>query len=207
MKRHEFDREVKRLFKRHEELIIRKNRAMKKGNGIYERYLYPVITRDHVPIFWKYDLNFKTNPELLMRLGINTTFNAGAIKLNGRYYMVLRTEGFDVKSFFVVAESLNGIDQWKFHDRPVQMPLTDDPETNVYDMRLTHHQDGWIYGLFCAERKDMSKAGDSSAAIASCGIARTKDLVKWERLPDLKSGAAQQRNLSLIHISEPTRPY
>ncbi|MBS0009985.1 MAG: glycosidase [Bacteroidales bacterium] len=197
MKRHEFDREVKRLFKRHEELIIRKNRAMKKGNGIYERYLYPVITRDHVPIFWKYDLNFKTNPELLMRLGINTTFNAGAIKLNGRYFMVLRTEGFDVKSFFAVAESLNGIDQWKFHDRPVQMPVTDDPETNVYDMRLTHHEDGWIYGLFCAERKDMSKAGDSSAAIASCGIARTKDMVKWERLPDLESGAAQQRNCVL----------
>ncbi|MFO7853095.1 MAG: glycoside hydrolase family 130 protein [Bacteroidota bacterium] len=197
MKRHEFDREVKRLFNRHEELIIRKNRAMKKGNGIYERYIYPVITRDHIPIFWKYDLDHKTNPELLMRLGVNTTFNAGAIKLNGKYYMVLRTEGFDVKSFFAVAESPNGIDTWIFHDRPVQMPVSDDPETNVYDMRLTQHEDGWIYGLFCAERKDKSKPDDLSAALASCGIARTKDLIDWERLPDLKSKAAQQRNCVL----------
>lgn len=197
MKRHEFDREVKRLFNRHEELIIRKNRAMKKGNGIYERYIYPVITREHIPIFWKYDLDHKTNPELLMRLGVNTTFNAGAIKLNGKYYMVLRTEGFDVKSFFAVAESPNGIDTWIFHDRPVQMPVTDDPETNVYDMRLTQHEDGWIYGLFCAERKDKSKPDNSSAALASCGIARTKDLIDWERLPDLKSKAAQQRNCVL----------
>ncbi|MEA1888105.1 MAG: glycosidase [Bacteroidota bacterium] len=197
MKRHEFDREVKRLFNRHEELIIWKNRAMKKGNGIYERYIYPVITRDHIPIFWKYDLNYKTNPELLMRLGVNTTFNAGAIKLNGKYYMVLRTEGFDVKSFFSVAESPNGIDNWVFHDRPMQMPVRDNPETNVYDMRLTHHDDGWIYGLFCAERKDKSKPDDSSAALASCGIARTRDLIEWERLPDLKSKAAQQRNCVL----------
>ena len=197
MKRHEFDSEVKRLFKRHEELIIRKNRAMKKGNGIYERYIYPVITRDHVPVFWKYDLDHKKNPELIMRLGVNTTFNAGAIKLNGKYCMVLRTEGFDVKSFFAVAESPNGIDNWIFHERPVQMPVTDDPETNVYDMRVTQHEDGWIYGLFCAERKDKSKPEDSSAALASCGIARTKNLVEWERLPDLKSGAAQQRNCVL----------
>ncbi len=197
MKRHEFDSEVKRLFKRHEELIIRKNRAMKKGNGIYERYIYPVVTRDHVPVFWKYDLDYKRNPELIMRLGVNTTFNAGAIKLNGKYCMVLRTEGFDVKSFFAVAESPNGIDNWIFHERPVQMPVTDDPETNVYDMRVTQHEDGWIYGLFCAERKDKSKPEDSSAALASCGIARTKDLVEWERLPDLKSGAAQQRNCVL----------
>jgi len=197
MERHEFDREVKRLFKKHNELIIRKNRAMKRGNGIYERYIYPAITRYHIPVFWKYDLNYKTNPELLMRLGVNTTFNAGAIKLNGKYCMVLRTEGFDVKSFFAVAESPNGIDNWVFHDRPVQMPVTDDPETNVYDIRLTHHEDGWIYGLFCAERKDKSKPEDSSAALASCGIARTKDLVDWERLPDLESGAAQQRNCVL----------
>ncbi len=197
MQRHEFDREVKRLFKRHEELIIQKNRAMKKGNGIYERYIYPVITRDHIPVFWKYDLNHKTNPELIMRLGVNTTFNAGAIKHEGRYCMVLRTEGFDVKSFFAVAESPNGIDNWVFHDRPMQMPVTDDPETNVYDMRVTQHQDGWIYGIFCAERKDRNKPEDSSAALASCGIARTKDLVDWERLPDLKSGATQQRNCVL----------
>jgi len=197
MKRHEFDREVKRLFNRHEELIIRKNRAMKKGNRIYERYEYPAITRDHIPVFWKYDLNYRSNPELLMRLGINTTFNAGAIKLNDKYYMVLRTEGFDVKSFFAVAESPNGIDNWVFHPRPVQMPVMGNPEKNVYDIRLTLHEDGWIYGLFCAERKDESKPDDSSAALASCGIARTKDLVEWERLPDLQSEAAQQRNCVL----------
>ena len=197
MKRHEFDREVKRLFNRHEELIIRKNRAMKKGNRIYERYEYPAITRDHIPVFWKYDLNYRSNPELLMRLGINTTFNAGAINLNDKYYMVLRTEGFDVKSFFAVAESPNGIDNWVFHPRPVQMPVMGNPEKNVYDIRLTLHEDGWIYGLFCAERKDESKPDDSSAALASCGIARTKDLVEWERLPDLQSEAAQQRNCVL----------
>ena len=197
MIRHEFDRELKRLFKRQEELIIRKNRAIKKGNGIYERYAYPAITRDHVPVFWRYDLDYRTNPELIMRLGVNTTFNAGAIKLNGKYCMVLRTEGFDVKSFFAVAESPNGIDNWVFLDRPVQMPVNEDPETNVYDIRLTRHEDGWIYGLFCAERKDKSKPGDSSAAIASCGIARTKDLLDWERLPDLKSEAEQQRNCVL----------
>ncbi len=197
MERHEFDREVERLLKKHNELIIRKNRARKRGNGIYERYIYPAITRHHVPVFWKYDLNYETNPKLLMRLGVNTTFNSGAIKLNGKYYMVIRTEGFDVKSFFSVAESPNGIDYWVFHDRPVQMPVTDNPETNVYDMRLTHHEDGWVYGLFCAERKDQSKPQDSSAAIASCGIARTKDLIEWERLPDLRSKAAQQRNCVL----------
>jgi 4-O-beta-D-mannosyl-D-glucose phosphorylase len=197
MERHEFDNEVKRLFKKHNELVIRKNRARKRGNGIYERYIYPVITRDHIPVYWKYDLNFETNPELQMRLGVNTTFNSGAIKMNDKYYMVVRTEGFDVKSFFAVAESPNGIDNWVFHERPVQMPVTEDPETNVYDMRLTRHEDGWIYGLFCAERKDKSKADDSSAALASCGIARTKDLILWERLDDLRSNAAQQRNCVL----------
>lgn len=197
MERHEFDNEVKRLFKKHNELVIRKNRARKRGNGIYERYIYPVITRDHIPVYWKYDLNYEANPELLMRLGVNSTFNAGAIRLNGKYCMVVRTEGFDVKSFFAVAESPNGVDNWIFHERPVQMPVTDDPETNVYDMRLTQHEDGWVYGLFCAERKDKSKADDSSAALASCGIARTKDLIVWERLADLRSNAAQQRNCVL----------
>jgi 4-O-beta-D-mannosyl-D-glucose phosphorylase len=150
-----------------------------------------------VPVFWEYDLNYKTNPNLMKRLGINTTFNAGAIKLNGKYHMMVRVEGFDVKSFFGVAESPNGIDHWKFWDHPIVMPVTDDPEMNVYDIRLTQHEDGWIYGLFCAERKDLSQPQDSSAALASCGIARTKDLKKWERLPDLKSNAAQQRNCVL----------
>ena len=185
------------MYKKHTELIKRNNRATKRGNGIYERYIYPAVTRDHVPIHWKYDLDYKTNPDLLMRLGINTTFNAGAIKLNGKYYMMVRTEGFDVKSFFALVESPNGLDKWRFHQRPVYMPVTDDPEVNVYDIRLTMHEDGWIYGLFCAERKDKSKPEDTTAAVASCGIARTKDLKEWERLPDLRSGAAQQRNCVL----------
>jgi 4-O-beta-D-mannosyl-D-glucose phosphorylase len=192
-----FDQEVRRIFEKYHQRINRKNKKQEEGNGIYDRYVYPAITRNHVPVFWEYDLNFKTNPHLMKRLGINTTFNAGAIKLNGIYYMMVRVEGFDVKSFFGVAESPNGIDHWKFWDHPIVMPVTDDPEMNVYDIRLTQHEDGWIYGLFCAERKDLSQPQDSSAALASCGIARTKDLKKWERLPDLKSNAAQQRNCVL----------
>lgn len=197
MDRNEFNRQVKKLFQNHKALITRNNRKKSGGTGIYNRYEYPAITRDHTPVFWKYDLNYENNPDLLIRLGINTTFNAGAIKLNGKYYMLVRTEGFDVKSIFAVAESPNGIDNWRFHDHPVNMPQTDDPEMNVYDMRLTNHEDGWIYGLFCAERKDDTKPEDSSAALASCGIARTKDLIKWERLADLKSNAEQQRNCVL----------
>ena len=193
----EFDNKVHQLFKEHSLLISRKNRKQEGGNGIYDRYVYPAITRDHTPVFWRYDLNYETNPNLMTRLGINTTFNAGAIKLNGKYYMAVRTEGFDVKSFFAIAESPNGIDQWKFWDHPIVMPVTHDPEMNVYDIRLTKHEDGWIYGLFCAERKDNSKPDDSSAALASCGIARTHDLKVWERLDDLKSTAAQQRNCVL----------
>ncbi|MFO7756444.1 MAG: glycosidase [Bacteroidales bacterium] len=197
MERHEFDREIKRLYKKHNELVIRNNRATKRGNGIYERYIYPAITRQHIPIHWKYDLDYRTNPELLMRLGVNTTFNAGAIKLNNKYYMVVRAEGYDSKSFFAVAESPNGLDNWVFHDLPVNMPVTDDEEINMYDMRLTEHEDGWIYGLFCVERKDRSKPDDYPAAVTSCGIARTKDLEKWERLADLRSKAAQQKNCVL----------
>lgn len=197
MEREQFDIAVRRKFREYNDLILRPNIPEDRSNGLYTRYKYPIITRDHTPVFWKYDLNYETNPDLLIRLGINTTFNAGAIKLNGKYYMVVRTEGFDVKSFFAVAESPNGIDRWKFWDYPLSMPSGDDPEMNVYDIRLTRHEDGWIYGLFCAERKDLSKPGDSSAAIASCGIARTRDLISWERLPDLKSSAAQQRNCVL----------
>ena len=197
MERKEFDDKVRKLFEKHSLLISRKNEKQQDGNGIYDRYVYPVITRDHTPVFWRYDLSHETNPHLMTRLGINTTFNAGAVKLNGKYYMAVRTEGFDVKSFFAIAESPNGIDNWKFWDHPVVMPVTDDPEMNVYDIRLTHHEDGWIYGLFCAERKDITKPDDSSAALASCGIARTHDLKLWERLPDLKSTAAQQRNCVL----------
>lgn len=197
MKRNEFDKKVRQLFEEHSILISRENVKQEGGNGIIDRYVYPVITRNHTPVFWRYDLNYETNPHLMTRLGINTTFNAGAIKLNGRYYMAVRTESFDVKSFFAIAESPNGIDNWKFWDHPIVMPVTGDPEMNVYDIRLTKHEDGWIYGLFCAERKDNSKPDDSSAALASCGIARTHDLKVWERLDDLKSDASQQRNCVL----------
>jgi 4-O-beta-D-mannosyl-D-glucose phosphorylase len=197
MNREEFDSKVRQLFKDHNDLIRRSNISEDRSNGIYKRYKHPAITRDHIPPFWLLDLNYETNPQLLLSLGVNTTFNAGAIKLDGRYYMMVRTEGFDVKSFFSLAESPNGIDNWKFHNHPIQMPQGDDPEMNVYDIRLTQHEDGWIYGLFCAERKDRSRPEDSSAALASCGIARTKDLFNWERMPDLKSPSGQQRNCVL----------
>lgn len=197
MDRKLFDEQVKALFDGYNRIINRKNIKQQSGNGIYDRYVYPAITRNHVPVFWEYDLNYESNSHLMTRLGVNTTFNAGAIKLNGKYHMVVRVEGFDVKSIFGVAESPNGLDQWKFWNQPIVMPVTDDPETNVYDIRLTQHEDGWIYGLFCAERKDTAQPNDSSAALASCGIARTKNLKEWERLPDLKSNAAQQRNCVL----------
>ncbi len=193
----EFDAGVKKLFDDHSALINRKNNKKDGGNGIYDRYVFPILTREHAPVFWRYDLSYKTNPHLMTRLGINTTFNAGAIKHDGKYCLAVRTEGFDVKSFFAIAESPNGIDRWRFRDHPVVMPVTSYPEMNVYDIRLTRHEDGWIYGLFCAERKDNSKPDDSSAALASCGIARTRDLEHWERLDDLKSAAAQQRNCVL----------
>ncbi len=197
MENKDFDKKLEELFREHSKLISRKNRKRKKSNGIYHRYKHPVVTRNHAPVFWRYDLSQDSNSHLMTRLGVNTTFNAGAIKLDGKYLLVLRVEGFDVKSFFAVAESPNGIDNFKFWDQPIAMPVNEDPETNVYDIRLTQHEDGWIYGLFCAERKDKSNPGDSSAAIASCGIARTRDLKSWERLPDLKSNAAQQRNCVL----------
>ena len=185
------------IYSRYEKLIGRSNIVVYPGNGVYERYQYPALSSDHIPPHWMYDLNPNTNPHLMIRQGINTVFNAGAIKLDGKYLMVPRIEGFNVKSFFGVAESDNGIDRWRFWDKPIHLPSAGDPETNVYDMRLTQHEDGWIYGLFCAERKDHSMPDDSSAAIASCGIARSKDLRDWERLPDLKSNAQQQRNCVL----------
>ncbi len=192
-----FNKRKRLVLKEYEKLIGRANFQFEIGNGIYDRYCYPALTRDHIPPHWIYDMNPETNPDFMLRLGVNTVFNAGAIKHEGRYLMVPRIEGFNVKSFFGVAESPNGIDNWRFWDEPIWMPSAEDPETNVYDMRLTAHEDGWIYGLFCAERKDRSKPDDSSAAIASCGIARTRDLKEWERLPDLKSGASQQRNCAL----------
>ena len=197
MNKNNFDIKLNQLFDENSLLVNRRNRVQQNGNGIYDRYEFPVLTRDHIPVFWQYDLNFETNPHLMMRLGINTTFNAGAIKLGNKYLMITRIEGFDSKSFFAVAESPNGIDRWKFRDRPIVMPLKGNPDNNVYDIRLTQHQDGWIYGLFCAERKDQNNHKDLSAALACCGIARTKDLMIWERLEDLKSSDLQHRNCVL----------
>lgn len=178
-------------------LIARKNEKGTLGNGIYDRYKYPVLTANHIPPFWKYDLDPHSNPYLLERFGINAVFNAGAIKLDGKYIVVARVEGNDRKSFFALAESPNGIDNFRFWDKPVLMPETENPDTNVYDIRLTKHEDGWIYGVFCTERKDTSKPDDTTAAVAAAGIARTKDLLNWERLSDLISHSGQQRNVVL----------
>ncbi len=195
----EFKKRLEKLKEEHEKLIARKNKKITKNyNGIYYRYKRAILTAGHAPLNWKYDLNYDTNPYLMQRIGINAAFNSGAIYLNGKFLLMVRTESWDRKSFFAVAESPNGIDNWRFWDRPVTMPETDEPETNVYDMRLTQHEDGWIYGVFCAERKDpKAPKGDTSMAIASGGIARTKDLISWDRLPDFISHHGQQRNLVL----------
>lgn len=191
-----FKQRVQSLLAAHEELITRKNLPTATTNGIYQRYQYPVVTAAHAPIFWRYDLDEATNPHLMERLGVNATLNSGAMLWNGKYILCVRVEGVDRKSFFAIAESPNGIDNFKFWDYPVTMPETEVPDTNVYDMRLVQHEDGWIYGLFCTERKDESNPS-TSAAIAQCGIARTRDLKTWERLPDLRSPSAQQRNVVL----------
>ncbi len=198
--RNNFYSRLARLEKTHEELVARQNEreAAENGNGIVDRYKYPVLTAAHTPVFWRYDLNPDSNPYLLQRFGINAVLNPGAIKWNDKYLLVARVEGADRKSFFAVAESPNGIDQFKFWDYPLQMPETDEPDTNIYDMRLIAHEDGWIYGVFCTERRDPSApATDQSAAIAQCGLARTKDMKNWERLPDLKTQSPQQRNVVL----------
>ncbi len=193
-----FDKKVKRLFAKQNNLINRRNEPIEEDHGIYNRYKYPVLTREHVPITWRFDLNYNTNPYLLERLGVNSVFNSGAIELDGKIFLIVRVEGDDRKSFFAVAESPTGIDQFKFWDHPIDMPQTNEPDVNVYDMRLTKHEDGWIYGVFCSERKDPNvPKGDLSSAIAQAGIARTMDLKKWERLDDLKSPSAQQRNVVL----------
>lgn len=184
-------------FKKQEKIITRKNVPSDFYNGIYTKYKYPVITREFIPLFWKYDLNADTNPEFMERLGVNATMNSGAIKLNGKYYLVVRVEGNDRKSFFAVAESDNGIDNFRFWDYPVVLPDTCPEETNVYDMRLTQHEDGYIYGVFCSESKDTC-VNDLSAAVAAAGIVRTKDLKTWERLDNLKTlNSPQQRNVVL----------
>lgn len=185
------------LKKEHEALISRKNKKIFSDNGIFERYQYPVLTANHTPLEWRYDLNPETNPWLMERIGVNATMNSGAIKWKDKYLMVVRVEGNDRKSFFAIAESPNGIDNFHFWEYPIQLPDTDPSETNVYDMRLTAHEDGWIYGIFCSESLDPNAApGDLSSAVAKAGIVRTKDLRKWERLPNLLS-KSQQRNVVL----------
>ena len=191
-----YQEKVQALRQRHEALLLRKNQVVEGGNGIYEKYVYPILTAEHTPLEWKYDFNEQDNPFLMQRIMMNAVLNAGAIKLDGRYLLVCRVEGADRKSFFAVAESPNGIDQWRFWEEPITMPDTEDPATNIYDMRVTQHEDGWIYGVFCAERHDPSQPGNLSAATATAGIARTKDLKTWERLPDLKT-KSQQRNVVL----------
>jgi 4-O-beta-D-mannosyl-D-glucose phosphorylase len=194
----EFKQRLTLLQQEQHQLITKPNQIAGTGNGIFDRYINPVLTAAHTPINWRYDLDAATNPYLMERFGINAAFNAGAIKFNGRYMMVVRVEGVDRKSFFAVAESPDGISNFTFWEYPVNLPQTDEPDTNVYDMRLTQHQDGWIYGLFCTERRDpAAPAHDQSMAVAACGIARTKDLMQWERLPDLKTNSPQQRNVVL----------
>ena len=192
-----FKQALENLKAKHEELLSRKNIKSESGNGIYDRYEYPVLTAAHAPLHWRYDFNPETNPFLMERIGVNATLNSGAIKWKGKYLLVVRVEGNDRKSFFAIAESPNGIDNFRFWDEPVTLPETEEPDTNVYDMRLTAHEDGWIYGVFCSERKDPNAAaGDLSSAVAAAGIVRTKDLLSWERLPDLKT-KSQQRNVVL----------
>lgn len=195
----DFDARLTEIKSRYGQLINQKNAETAGGNGVYTRYDRPVLTAAQVPYFWKYDLNPETNPFLMERIGINAAFNAGAIKFEGKYVLAVRVEGADRKSFFAIAESPTGIDQFSFWDYPIEMPQGVNPiDTNVYDMRLVKHEDGWIYGLFCTERRDPSApAGDQSSAVAQCGIARTHDLRIWERLPDLKTPSPQQRNVVL----------
>jgi 4-O-beta-D-mannosyl-D-glucose phosphorylase len=197
MTNNSFRQKLKQLQRNHEALLRRPNHKQKSGNGIFQRYEFPVLTAEHTPLFWRYDFDRTANPQLLTRLGINSVFNAGAMEWNGNIVLLARVEGWDRKSFFAVAESKSGVDGFRFWDYPVRLPDLESQETNVYDMRLIRHEDGWIYGIFCAERHDDTQPGDLSAAIARCGIARTKDLIKWERLPDLKTRSPHQRNCVL----------
>jgi 4-O-beta-D-mannosyl-D-glucose phosphorylase len=194
-----FEERLNKITTQYNKLIEKPNKALFSTNGIYNRYQNPIITREHVPLHWRFDLNPKTNPNFMERIGFNAAFNSGAIKLGDKYILVVRVEGNDRKSFFAVAESANGIDNFKFWDEPINMPQTNNLDVNVYDMRLTKHDDGYIYGVFCSERKDTgAPSGDTSMATAAAGIARTKDLKKWERLPDLITYSGQQRNVVLF---------
>lgn len=194
----DFEKRRQELTETYQALILRPNRELAESNGVFSRYEFPVVTAAHAPLNWRYDFNQATNPYLMERFGINAAFNAGAILLDGKYLMIVRVEGTDRKSFFAVAESPNGLDNFVFWETPVVLPETDEPDVNVYDMRLVAHEDGWIYGLFCTERKDpAAPAYDQSMAIAQCGIVRTRDLKYWERLADLKTPSPQQRNVVL----------
>jgi 4-O-beta-D-mannosyl-D-glucose phosphorylase len=194
----EFRKKVQRLLAKHERLILRKNRKSRETNGVFQRYIYPALTAEHAPIFWRYDLSYERNPLLLERMGVNATFNAGAIEYGRRILLMVRVEGADRKSFFAIAESPNGVDRFRFWEYPVIMPETERPDVNVYDMRVTKHEDGRYYGLFCTERKDPSAAkGDLSSAVAQCGIVRTDDFKTWQRLADLQTKSPQQRNVVL----------
>ncbi len=192
----DFQEKVKALRLRHEALLTKTNEPIEDGNGIYEKYQNPVLTAAHTPLEWRYDFSEQTNPFLEQRIMMEAAFNAGAIKWGDKYVVVARVEGADRKSFFAVAESPNGVDNFRFWPEPITMPEDIIPATNIYDMRLTRHEDGWIYGVFCAERHDDSQPGDLSAATATAAIARTHDLIHWDRLPDLKS-QSQQRNVVL----------
>ncbi len=192
-----YQEKIDALYRRHEALLRKANLPQDEDNGVFRRYRNPVLTAAHVPLTWRYDFSQERNPFLLERIGVNAVLNAGAILFNGLYTLVARVEGADRKSYFAVAQSENGIDNFRFWDRPIQLDESDEEAVNVYDMRLTAHEDGWIYGVFCVERKDPNaQPGDLSSAVASAGIARTHDLVHWERLPDLRC-KSQQRNVVL----------
>lgn len=192
-----FNSRLEKIVAQYESLIRQKNEAIEYTNGIFQRYLNPVLTAGHAPYRWKYDLDENSNPLLLERIGINAVFNSAAIKFEGKYVLMARVEGSDRKSFFAIAESDNGIDNFRFWDRPAIIPHLEG-ETNLYDMRLVQHEDGWIYGVFCTESRDASAPeADQSSAVAQCGIIRTKDLIHWDRLADFKTHSAQQRNVVL----------
>jgi 4-O-beta-D-mannosyl-D-glucose phosphorylase len=193
----QFNERLQQIRSSHAALLATKNEAL-VYNGLVTRYKHPVLTAAHVPIEWRYDCNPNTNPFLMERFGINAVFNAGAMFWNGKYILAARVEGYDRKSFFAIAESANGTDGFTFWDTPILLPETSEPDTNVYDMRLVQHEDGWIYGFFCTERRQKGVPdSDQSSAVAQCGIARTKDLKTWERLPDLITRSNQQRNVVL----------
>jgi 4-O-beta-D-mannosyl-D-glucose phosphorylase len=200
-----FQERLLEIKKQYNDLVTKPNEILFSTNGIYNKFKNPILTRDHIPLEWRFDFNPETNPYFMERIGFNAAFNAGAMKLNDKYLLVVRVEGNDRKSFFAIAESPNGIDNFKFWEKPITIPQIDgNPDTNVYDMRLTQHDDGWIYGVFCSERKDpTAPEEDTSTAIANAGIVRTKDLINWERLPDLISTTGQQRNVVLFpHLVE-----